>query len=188
VILAIAGASGAGKSSLAKALLPLLANAELSPGWTTRDARPGESSTDVRHVDRAEFETLREADAFLWALEIHGHWYGTLERTVSAGLKTQDSWTILILTPGVLPALRAFAVTLGFRQSLRTAYVLSPPSGELRTRLLARQAASDDVEKRLAECVEWDGRARASDLYDLFVPGYGDLTINARSLAARLLS
>lgn len=119
MILSISGASGSGKSSLAKELLALLPSASLSPGWTTRAVRPGETAVDVHHVSPALFQEMNSRGDFLWALEVHGNWYGTLRQTIADALTSDLSWTLLALTPDVLLTLKEFAEKGGQRKHLR---------------------------------------------------------------------
>ncbi len=62
----ISAPSGAGKTSLVKALLERLGGVTVSVSHTTRAARPGEQDgVDYYFTDRAEFERLVAADEFL---------------------------------------------------------------------------------------------------------------------------
>lgn len=91
--------SGAGKSSLIKALLTKHADSvqrsngelQVSVSHTTRDPRPGEVDGEHYHfVDRAEFERLIEQGAFFEWAEVFGNYYGTsrvtIENTLSKGI------------------------------------------------------------------------------------------------------
>ena len=180
MILTLTGASGAGKSTLARALVRLLPSAELSPGCTTRAVRPGETAADVHHLSEDQFREMRERGEFLWAVEVHGLWYGTLRRIVAGGLASRAHCLLFALTSDVLPILRDFASESDGREEVRSIYVLSPEPSVLRARLGARGDDKDTFERRLDDCVSWDAAARSSDLYDLLVPGEGDVEQNAR--------
>ncbi len=57
--------SGAGKTSLVKALLAEMGGIEVSVSHTTRAMRPGEQDgVDYHFISRDEFENMVEADAF----------------------------------------------------------------------------------------------------------------------------
>lgn len=180
MILTLTGASGAGKSTLAKALIGLLPSAELSPGCTTRAMRPSETAADVHHLSQDAFSAMRERGEFLWAVEVHGVWYGTLRRVVAEGLVNRAHCLLFALTPDVLPVLRDFAKQGGHDQEVSSIYVLSPEPKVLRARLDARGGDRETIERRLKDCESWDTAARSSDLYDLLVPGEGDVEQNAR--------
>lgn len=186
MILTLTGASGAGKSTLAKALIRLLPGAELSPGCTTRAMRPSETPADVHHVSQDEFNKLHQSGEFLWAVEVHGLWYGTLRRVVVDGLTARARFLLFALTPEVLPILRNFAKEIGHSEAVRSIYVLSPEPRALRARLGDRESNRETIERRLADCQKWDDAARSSDLYDIFVPGEGDVERNAKQVIDRL--
>jgi guanylate kinase len=180
MILTLTGASGAGKSTLAKALIRLLHSAELSPGCTTRAMRFGETPADVHHLSQDEFSEMRERGEFQWAVEVHGVWYGTLRRVVAEGLGARAHHLLFALTSDVLPILRDFAEQSGRREEVFSIYVLSPGPEVLRERLATRGSDIETIERRLRDCENWDAAARSSDLYDLLVPGEGDVEQNAR--------
>jgi hypothetical protein len=48
---------------------------------------------------------MHQRGEFLWAVEVHGLWYGTLRRVVADGLTTRAHCVLLALTPDVLPIL-----------------------------------------------------------------------------------
>src|SRR5262245_38891017 len=78
ILFIISAASGTGKTSLVKALRDAEPDIVLSISHTTRQPRPGE--VDGQHyyfVDRARFEHMLGADAFLENAEIYGNLYGT---------------------------------------------------------------------------------------------------------------
>jgi guanylate kinase len=182
MILTLTGASGAGKSTLAKELVRLLPSAELSPGCTTRAMRPSETAADVHHLSRSQFDDLRQQGEFLWAVEVHGHWYGTLRRIVAAGLAAPDHCMLLVLTSDVLPILKKFATECRHREAVRSIYVLAPEPGTLRARLSAREIDNESIKRRLDDCLTWDLEARSSNLYDFLAPGEGEVEMNARQV------
>jgi guanylate kinase len=94
----LAAPSGAGKSSLIKALLDkhhstdIHNNAmQVSVSHTTRAPRPGEKQgVDYHFVSREEFQRLIEQDAFFEWAEVFGNYYGTskvvIEQTLKKGI------------------------------------------------------------------------------------------------------
>ncbi len=86
----IAAPSGAGKSSLVKALLELDAHLMVSISHTTRAPRGQEKDGREYHfIDESSFRTMiADGDFFEWA-EVHGNLYGTsraaIERRVAGG-------------------------------------------------------------------------------------------------------
>ncbi len=85
----VAAPSGAGKTSLVKALLESEPNMAVSVSHTTRSPRPGEINGQHYHfVSDSEFEQLIEAGAFLEHANVFGHHYGTSRAAVEARLST----------------------------------------------------------------------------------------------------
>ena len=83
--------SGAGKTSLVKALLPTLNNVCVSISHTTRPMRPGETEgQDYHFVSEAEFQTLVQNQIFLEHATVFGHAYGTsghwVDKQLAAGI------------------------------------------------------------------------------------------------------
>ncbi len=75
--------SGAGKTSLARALVDAEPYADLSISHTTRDRRPGEADGVHYHfVDHATFEEMIERDLFLEYARVFDNLYGTSREAV----------------------------------------------------------------------------------------------------------
>ena len=74
----VAAPSGAGKTSLTRALLEREPGIRLSVSYTTRAPRPGESDgVDYHFVTAERFLALQEAGEFLEHAQVHGNWYAT---------------------------------------------------------------------------------------------------------------
>ena len=88
VCLVLAAPSGAGKSSLTRALLDTEPELSLSISVTTRPPRPGEVEGAHYHFrDQAAFDTMVAAGGFLeWARVLGRHSYGTPRADVEAAL------------------------------------------------------------------------------------------------------
>ena len=123
---------------------------------------------------------MREREDFLWTVEVHGLWYGTSRQVIIDGLMARGHCSLLVLTPDVLPILRDFAKKSGHAEQVRSIYVLSPEPVALRARLVARGSDGATLGRRLEDCINWDDIACSSDLYDFFIPGEGDVELNAR--------
>lgn len=79
--------SGAGKTSLAHALIRRHPDSALSVSHTTRQIRPDErDGVDYHFVTRAAFEQMIEAGQFLEYAEVFDHLYGTSRQAVESGL------------------------------------------------------------------------------------------------------
>lgn len=86
----ISAPSGAGKTSLVRALLDQLQDIKVSVSYTTRPQRPGEQNgVDYHFVDKSDFVELLDQGRFLEHAEVFGNYYGTsqdwVEKTLQAG-------------------------------------------------------------------------------------------------------
>jgi len=70
--------SGAGKTTLAHALLEKLSDVTQTVSWTTREPRAAEvDGRDYKFVDRDAFAKHRQDGGFLESANVHGNCYGT---------------------------------------------------------------------------------------------------------------
>jgi guanylate kinase len=86
----VSAPSGAGKTSLIKALMKQDQRVEVSVSHTTRPQRPGEvEGVNYFFISTETFREMREAGAFFESAEVFGHFYGTsltqLEARLSDG-------------------------------------------------------------------------------------------------------
>jgi guanylate kinase len=84
----VAAPSGAGKTSLVKALVERNANISLSVSHTTRAPRDGEQNgVDYHFVDQSQFAQMREQNAFLESATVFDNSYGTSSEQVISQLE-----------------------------------------------------------------------------------------------------
>jgi guanylate kinase len=87
ICLVVAAPSGAGKTSLARALLASEAEISLSVSVTTRTQRPGErDGIDYHFVDQAAFGSLVQTGSLLEWARVFGNGYGTPRAPVEGAL------------------------------------------------------------------------------------------------------
>lgn len=154
----VAAPSGAGKSTLVNALLAREPGIRLSISHTTRAPRDGEGSGEHYHfIDRAEFDRLVAADAFLEFAEVHGNCYGTSRSAVEPILAAGQDVLLEIDYQGARQV----------RQRLPQAvsvFILPPSRAELERRLRARAKDSEEViARRLANSREEIAHAHEFD-------------------------
>lgn len=143
-LLVVAAPSGAGKTSLVRALLAERPTMQLSVSFTTRAPRPGEvDGRDYVFVDAADFARRREAGEFLEWAEVHGNLYATsrawIENRIAAGVDI----VLEIDWQGAVQVQRLFADAIGV-------FVVPPSIGTLRERLMQRgQDGPEVIERRL---------------------------------------
>lgn len=145
----ISAPSGAGKTSLVKALLEELDGIQVSVSHTTRSMRPGEQHGVHYHfVSRSEFENMLREDAFLEHADVFGNYYGTSQRWVEDTLAKGLDVVLEIDWQGAAQVRRLLPAT--------TAIFVLPPSREtLHARLTGR--GQDDpsvIRKRLDGAVQ----------------------------------
>ena len=128
----VAAPSGAGKSSLVKALLELDSHLLVSISHTTRAPRGQEQhGREYWFVDAAEFQAMiQRGEFFEWAT-VHGHLYGTSRHAIDARLQRGEDVILEIDWQGALQIKRLFehAVLI---------FVLPPSWEELEQRLRRR--------------------------------------------------
>lgn len=79
--------SGAGKTSLVKALLESTGQIQVSVSHTTRAPRPGEiDGKDYYFVNKEVFEQMRDQGKFLECAQVFDNYYGTSEHAVEEQL------------------------------------------------------------------------------------------------------
>lgn len=145
-LLVISAPSGAGKSSLVRALLESDPMLRVSVSHTTRPPRPGEENGREYHFCTPdEFRAMDEAGHFIESAEVFGNFYGTscsaLEAPRSAGLDL----ILEIDQQGAAQVRRLYP-------EARTIFILPPSRDALRQRLTGRgQDAPEVIDRRLAE-------------------------------------
>ena len=90
LMLVLSSPSGAGKTTISRALLERDANITMSVSVTTRPKRPGEvEGVDYFFVDPTEFDLMVNRGELLEYAKVFGHYYGTprtpVEKALSAG-------------------------------------------------------------------------------------------------------
>ncbi|MCH7892787.1 MAG: guanylate kinase [Gemmatimonadetes bacterium] len=131
--------SGAGKTTIARALVRDSEDVVFSVSATTRPARDGEvDGVDYDFLSETVFRAMIEADEFVEWAEVHGHLYGTSRRALQAAL---DEDRFLILDVDVQGAMqmreRVPDVVLVF--------VLPPSADALVERLKERGTEGEDT-------------------------------------------
>ena len=188
VLYIVSAPSGAGKTSLVKALLKTDPAIRLSVSYTTRPPRPGETDgRDYHFVNRERFEIMLAEGEFLEHAEVYGNFYGTSKGSISRDLNASRDVLLEIDWQG------AEQVRQHFPQSA-SIFILPPSFNALRTRLAGRGQDSDEViERRLAAAAHDVAHAEAFDyiiVNDDFDHALQDLVAITRSIrleAARQL-
>lgn len=131
--------SGAGKSSLAKALIESSPNLAVSISHTTRPPRPGERHGEHYYfVARPAFEAMVARGEFLEHARVFGNDYGTSHAAVEALLARGKHVLLDIDWQGARRI-------KGLMPDARSIYILPPSLSALEQRLRARGQDADEV-------------------------------------------
>jgi len=139
-----AAPSGAGKSSLVKALMELDSRVLPSVSHTTRAPRGQEKhGREYFFVSQQEFDAMVAGDAFVEWAHVHGHRYGTSKKMLEERM-TQGSDVILEIDyQGAIQIQKVFGNAI-------LIFILPPSWEELRSRLERRgEDSSETIELRL---------------------------------------
>ena len=150
LMLVLSSPSGAGKTTISRALLEAEPNLSMSVSVTTRPPRPGEQDgKDYYFVSVADYERMVRDGELLEHARVFDNLYGTprahVERTLSAGrdILFDIDWQ-------GTQKLRAAA-----RDDVATIFVLPPSHEELERRLRSRALDSEEVvRKRMARAAD----------------------------------
>ena len=144
----VSAPSGAGKTSLLKAMMDVDSGVAVSVSHTTRAMRPGErDGVDYHFVDRERFSQMVSEAAFLEYAEVFGNFYGTSRSGIQEQLKTGLDVILEIDWQGARQVRERFPDALSI-------YILPPTPAALRDRLKSRgQDAEDIIARRMREAV-----------------------------------
>ena len=144
----IAAPSGAGKTSLVKALLAQEPSARFSISYTTRNMRPTEvDGRDYHFVTQQQFKNMVAAGEFLEHAQVFDNYYGTARAQVEQLLAQGANVILEIDWQGAQQIRRAM-------QDCRSVFILPPSRAELERRLRGR--GTDDeavIQRRLRDAV-----------------------------------
>lgn len=147
LLLVLSSPSGAGKTSLARALLDSDKTISLSISVTTRKPRTGEvDGRDYWFVDEARFKTMSETDALLEWATVFGNFYGTPRAPIEQAIAEGRDVLFDIDWQGTQQLSERMA------GDLVRVFVLPPSGAALEDRLRRRAQDSDEVvAKRMAQ-------------------------------------
>ena len=147
--------SGAGKTSLIKALMEQDQRVEVSVSHTTRPQRPGEvEGVNYFFISTETFHEMREAGAFFESAEVFGHFYGTSLTQLEARLSDGADVILEIDWQGAQQVRKLLPDSAWL-------FILPPSLEALKSRLQTRgQDAEDTIDLRMRaardEMSHWD--------------------------------
>ena len=147
LLLVMSSPSGAGKTTLSRALLASDHHIRMSVSVTTRPPRPGElDGKDYFFISKERFFEMRDEGELLEYAEVFGNLYGTPRLPVEDALAKGRDVLFDIDWQGTQQLEQAMG------DDLVRIFILPPSTDELRDRLIKRaQDSSSVVAKRMAE-------------------------------------
>ena len=157
-IFVVAAPSGAGKSSLVKALMELDTAVQPSVSHTTRAPRGQEKhGREYFFVSQPEFDAMVAADGFVEWAHVHGHRYGTSKKAIEERVAQGADVILEIDFQGAVQIRRTFVNAV-------LIFILPPSWEELRSRLERRgEDSAAVIELRLSNAAEEMARAGEFD-------------------------
>lgn len=131
--------SGAGKTSLVRALLENDSKVKLSISHTTRAPRPGETDgKDYHFVTEPQFLEMLERGDFLESAQVYGNRYGTSQPWIENAMRSGTDILLEIDWQGAAQVRKIFPQAKGI-------FILPPSLESLLARLKGRGQDSDEV-------------------------------------------
>jgi len=157
-IFVVTAPSGAGKTSLVRALLEADKQVRLSISYTTRAPRPQEvDGKDYHFVDEASFMKMLERGDFLESALVYGNRYGTSQPWIESVIGSGADILLEIDWQGAAQVRRIFSEAIGI-------FILPPSLEALTERLQGRGSDSaETIAKRLAAAREDIGHVEEFD-------------------------
>ena len=145
----VSAPSGAGKTSLVKALMEREPRIRFSVSYTTRTPRPNEvPGRDYHFVTMERFAEMAARGEFLEHAQVFDNCYGTGVRTVEEALANGEQLLLEIDWQGA-------AQVRARLPEARSIFILPPSRASLEQRLRARSTDTDAViERRLRDAAE----------------------------------
>ncbi|VFP80737.1 guanylate kinase [Candidatus Erwinia haradaeae] len=141
ILFIVSAPSGAGKSSLIKALCKTQAlyNTQISISHTTRKKRPGESHGEHYYfVNHNQFQNMIHQKKFLEYAKVFGNYYGTSRQNITNKLQKGINIFLDIDWQGARKIRRIMPTS-------RSIFILPPSKDELKRRLYKRDQDSITV-------------------------------------------
>jgi len=150
----VSAPSGAGKSSLVKALMELDARVQPSVSHTTRAPRGQEKhGREYFFASEQEFDAMVEANGFVEWANVHGRRYGTSRKAIEERVAQGADVVLEIDYQGALQVKQVF-------KNAVLIFILPPSWEELRSRLERRgEDAADVIDLRLKNAAQEMGEA-----------------------------
>ena len=154
----ISAPSGAGKTSLVKALVEKDSNLHASVSHTTRSPRPGEKEGSNYHfVKKSFFDKMVSQGEFLESAQVFDHFYGTSKLWVQSQLEAGTDVVLEIDWQGARQIKECMPLACAI-------FILPPSKNALQERLMSRgQDNPEVIERRMDQAVNEMSHFESSD-------------------------
>lgn len=143
VLFVVSAPSGAGKTTLCKELVAATPGLQPSISYTTRKPRPGEvHGRDYYFVDEQVFQEMVARNDFAESARVYGQFYGTPRQALADMIEKGLDVLLEIDTQGAMQIKKKFSDGVYI-------YILPPSIDALRTRLIQRGDAPEDIQRRM---------------------------------------
>ncbi len=154
----ISAPSGAGKTSLVKALVEKDGNLHASVSHTTRSPRPGEKEgSNYYFVKKSFFDKMVSQGEFLESAQVFDHFYGTSKLWVQSQLEAGTDVVLEIDWQGAKQIKECMPLACAI-------FILPPSKNALQERLMSRgQDNPEVIERRMDQAVNEMSHFESSD-------------------------
>ncbi len=175
-LIVMSGPSGAGKTSLGRALVEQVERLRFSVSHTTRQPRQGErDGVEYFFVSEREFRGMVARDRFLEHARVHGHYYGTARTWVGDCLDSGEDVLLDIDVQGARQIMEQVPDAL-------TILILPPSRKELERRLTDRGQDRLEVIRRRMERAAEEVRAYEQYRYAIINDSLEDALLELKSV------
>lgn len=160
-LIIVSAPSGAGKSTICKAILERVPDLKLSVSYTTRKPRHVEvDGVDYFFVDEKTFHGMREKGKFAEAAMVHGLWYATSREFIEKILNDGKDVLLEIDIQGAMNLKKIYPDSI-------TIFIAPPSLKELENRLRGRKSETEEsIKKRLENARQ---ELKSKDFYEYIV-------------------
>ncbi|MHC4976268.1 MAG: guanylate kinase [Planctomycetota bacterium] len=164
MLIFFSGPSGAGKTSITRAILEQLPNAEFSVSATTRPQTAADTdAVDYHFLTDEQFDQRIAHDDFLEYATYAGNRYGTLRSQITSALAQGKRIVLDIDIQGAQQIREAMPDSFGI-------FILPPSDDALLQRLRDRKREPEDViQRRFSEAQREMRDARVGNTFDVFI-------------------
>ena len=170
-IIIITGPSGAGKTTIVGELI------KRHPEWgmvLSRTSRAPRENKDLPgeyqcNVSKKRFLRWRKEGRDLWMVSEHGNMYATLKDDVDGAFAAKVVLFMQLL-PDSVPKILDYVP-----DRVKPIFIVPPDEEELRRRLAKRGESPEQIERRIADCKNWEEEARESGIPYKFIRNDGTI-------------